>query len=363
MTISCPICKTPHEVLELAHAVPVSQSACLGCKATFVFLVPSLRPRPEPASRAAQMPAAVPRAGRMPGAVARPAPQARSGHFVDPLVRKLLTTLVALILLIAGVAAGYAWVLNTDAYRHAVAFIEAHSEIAEFTGRPSRVGFMPTFSYARVHGLPLVSFGIWLSGPLGSTRVEIAMLEVGSGWRIIKAAYPDERGLTRTLVNNYGRTTSKKGVASIKLVERAQAFLGDGRPEEALAAFADAISLDPENVEACFHRSLYFKSQGRQEEALADMERVIELEPDNLQAHIEYDLMLVVTAEWDRIIAAWDRYIERNPDSVRAYDERGGTHFRKRDLTAALKDAKAACDLGSEEGCLHLNWLRQRVRR
>jgi hypothetical protein len=63
------------------------------------------------------------------------------------------------------------------------------------------------------------------------------------------------------------------------------------------------------------------------------------------------DYALLERKQFDKIASYWDQFIALEPDHARAYLERSGTYCHKRDYVNSLKDLKAACDLGNEEGC------------
>jgi len=118
----------------------------------------------------------------------------------------------------------------------------------------------------------------------------------------------------------------------------------------AIGDYSTAIHANPEGVHAYLRRARALIDEKRLDEALADLERARQVAPDEFDVYLLADWVLAQRGEWDRIIGWWDQFLSRNPDHSRAYIERGGAYHHKGDKQSAVRDAKRAADLGSEEG-------------
>lgn len=121
-------------------------------------------------------------------------------------------------------------------------------------------------------------------------------------------------------------------------------------PQAAVGSYSSAIRTDPNNATSYVRRARALIEQNKHDEALADLRQAIELDPKEFDTYLLLDWVLARQKAWPQIIESWDKYIALNPDHGRAYVERGGAYYRQGDLTAALKDAKKAADLGDEDG-------------
>ncbi len=79
--------------------------------------------------------------------------------------------------------------------------------------------------------------------------------------------------------------------------------------------------------------------------------------PDNIEDVRKLDYALARQRRFAEILPLWDAYIAKHPDDGRAYLERGGTHFQLGQRDEAGADARKACDLGVNEGCLRARQL------
>ncbi len=120
--------------------------------------------------------------------------------------------------------------------------------------------------------------------------------------------------------------------------------------EGALDDYNLAIRANPVGGSSYYRRAQVLIDKKDLGSAYRDLEKSIQLDPNNFDAYHLMDWVLVQSSRWDEIIKYWDKYIALNPESDKAYLERGGAHFRKRDIVAAVADAKKAADLGNVEG-------------
>jgi tetratricopeptide (TPR) repeat protein len=61
-------------------------------------------------------------------------------------------------------------------------------------------------------------------------------------------------------------------------------FVNAGKPDEAVAYFTKAVTLDPAYADGYFRRGLTYLGQGKMAEAKADLNKFLELQPDGPQA-------------------------------------------------------------------------------
>jgi tetratricopeptide (TPR) repeat protein len=100
-----------------------------------------------------------------------------------------------------------------------------------------------------------------------------------------------------------------------------------------------------------YQRAMTLKNQGQREKALEEFKKSIESDPALFNSYYYIDEILAANQQWDDIIEYWSRYIAAVPENGRAYLERGGAEHRKGDDSAAIRDAKKACELGESGGC------------
>lgn len=69
------------------------------------------------------------------------------------------------------------------------------------------------------------------------------------------------------------------------LYDRATDLFGDGKPEEAIAVYREALAIDPEFADAWHGLGMALSELGRHDEAIEAGKRLCELSPDDTLAH------------------------------------------------------------------------------
>lgn len=104
-------------------------------------------------------------------------------------------------------------------------------------------------------------------------------------------------------------------------------------------------------VEAHYWRGRAHLKSGADDAALKDFEQAVALDSGHLESYRNINYILGGRSEWARLVAHWNAYLARKPDDADALFERARAHHKAGDQTAALRDARAACDRGNRVGC------------
>ncbi len=99
------------------------------------------------------------------------------------------------------------------------------------------------------------------------------------------AKCPDER-LRKGLLELADKTIEKTKGAAEAYATRARLHAAFGQPEKALADFAKAIELEPNNPKVWNHQVIFHAEQGQWEKVLADFDKAVALRPE--QANLWY---------------------------------------------------------------------------
>jgi tetratricopeptide (TPR) repeat protein len=164
-------------------------------------------------------------------------------------------------------------------------------------------------------------------------------------------------------------------------------------PEAAIAAFTEAIRLDPEYAEAYARRGRGYTDLKDYARALADINRALGLDPKlkmayaaRAKTHLEmgenrravedaseairrlpdmpngYSIRgraLHLLGEHQKALADYDQAIKLGPKFAVAYAGRGGVKFNLGDRRGAREDTTRACELGLQPACERLRGRRQ----
>jgi tetratricopeptide (TPR) repeat protein len=141
--------------------------------------------------------------------------------------------------------------------------------------------------------------------------------------------------LTRGCVDLHGRLAalSTLGLAIALLVaasasasveseiafHRGVVAYGDGRLEEARAAFEQAIAGDPEDPAAFRYLGLVAQAQNRNEDAVAMFQRAVTLDPENPEVRLDLATALLAAGRPAEASAELERVVGEQPENARAH--------------------------------------------
>ena len=167
---------------------------------------------------------------------------------------------------------------------------------------------------------------------------EKALALVARGIERVEADPEDERLLLHRSVLRYNR---------------AQLLSRMGRPEEALAAYSEAIEADPNQSEYHLERGNLLRRLGRLEDALADYDEAIRTSPPYPEPHlVRADLALELGDE-QAALAGYSYALELAPELIDARVGRASLLLDEGRLEAARADVVAGLALDPEHAELH----------
>ncbi len=147
---------------------------------------------------------------------------------------------------------------------------------------------------------------------------------------------------SETLWNHTLACTSRNGVAHNDL---GNALANQGRIDEAMAHYQQALEIKPDYVEALNNLGAAFARLGRMNEAITQHQKAVEIKPDYAQAH--YNLG-VAFARLDRIgeaIAHYQKAVEIKSDYVEAYYNLGNAFSRLDRFDEAIAQYQKALEI------------------
>ena len=123
------------------------------------------------------------------------------------------------------------------------------------------------------------------------------------------------------------------------------------RHEDALAAFDQALKVDPHNANLWAGRGIELKSLNRDEDALPAFDKAVELDPSNSRAWLLRGMVLGRLDRDEEVLAAFDKAVELDPKHAHAWVHRGialGVLDRDEEALAAF-DKAIALDVDDSE--------------
>ena len=115
--------------------------------------------------------------------------------------------------------------------------------------------------------------------------------------------------------------------------------------EEAAGYFGQALSLQPDYIDALNRLGVIRLTQGRLDEAVATFSRMVELQPDNPQAHFNLGIALYDQGKLDAAVASFRRLVALQPDYVEAHYNLGNFLMEQGKLDEAINSFNKALEL------------------
>ncbi len=175
-----------------------------------------------------------------------------------------------------------------------------------------------------------------LAQELGSLRVE--------GGTVQRQVFVDSFGeLVRVL--RLGDFLEPRNKAYARRIMEGDALLKKGDADAALAAYGEAVALEPDSPFAYVARGDAHRARGDYDEAITDYTRALRLDPESPGALNNRGLAHSKKGEHDAAIADFTAALRADPRLAVAFYNRGAARFSKGDLDAAIEDYTEAIRL------------------
>jgi serine/threonine protein kinase len=117
------------------------------------------------------------------------------------------------------------------------------------------------------------------------------------------------------------------------------------RNDEAIAAYSQAIALDPDYAMAYNNRGTAYHNLQQYRQAIADYDRAIELNPGYTTAYNNRGSAYYSLGDYHKAIADFDRVIALTPQNASAYNNRGTAYHDLQEYQRAIADYDQALAL------------------
>jgi uncharacterized protein (TIGR02145 family) len=137
-------------------------------------------------------------------------------------------------------------------------------------------------------------------------------------------------------------------------IERGNKALDNGKFDEAIAGFNEAIKLNP-NSDIYFKRGNAYYDKKDYDKAVADYTETIRLNPKADGAYNNRGNVYLYKKDYDKAIADYTETIRLNPKADRAYINRGDAYHDKKDYDKAIADYTEAIRLNPKADDAYAN--------
>jgi len=122
---------------------------------------------------------------------------------------------------------------------------------------------------------------------------------------------------------SYTYTTLPEEKTTRDLIAEGNAFLGQGKYDEALQAYDNALQLDPRLADAWYDKGVVLNKQGKYDQAIAAYDEAIELNPEFAYAWCNKGDSLQKEGNYEDAIKAYDKAIELDPSDAYPLNNKG----------------------------------------
>eukprot|EP01080_Neovahlkampfia_damariscottae_P008366 gene8366-191_t len=122
-----------------------------------------------------------------------------------------------------------------------------------------------------------------------------------------------------------------------------------GKLSNALKIFGKLIEVSPSSNAYFFRADILSEVDGKEEEALMDYTNAIKLDKNMFKAYYNRGLIYFHSKRYEKAIHDFDKAIEIDEDS-NCYVDRGLSYYNLKDVDTAVKDFKKASKLGDQRG-------------
>jgi tetratricopeptide (TPR) repeat protein len=164
-----------------------------------------------------------------------------------------------------------------------------------------------------------------------------------------------EEQVPRTPAQPCPRVSPDRAQAASAQVQKGEEERGAGRVEQAIAAFTEAIHLDPTLALAYAHRANAYNDAGEYDKSVTDNTKAICLDPKIAVAYGNRRIAFSQLGEHDRAVADCGEAIRLAPEEAWFYAARGEVYLVKGDYELAIRDLTEAIRRNASFADAYLN--------
>jgi tetratricopeptide (TPR) repeat protein len=157
---------------------------------------------------------------------------------------------------------------------------------------------------------------------------------------------------SETLFGRAARVTDRSYVA---LSNHGQALFRQGKIDEAIAEYAQAIALDPTLDAARLGMGEALMQQGKHEKAAEEFSKVLELQPENSAARLQLGVLRGRQGKYAEAIAAFSEVLRRDFRNIAAHNNLGNVLTLQGKHEEAVKQFEEAVQLDPSHATAHSN--------
>lgn len=144
-------------------------------------------------------------------------------------------------------------------------------------------------------------------------------------------------------------------VARTEFLEKGNRFLAQGKSQEAIVEYRNALQQDPRYAEARIKLSQAYEQAGNQQEAFREAVRAADLLPDDVAAQVRAGQFLLLFGQFEDAKTRSEKALFKDPKSTDALIVRANAMAGLKDLGGALKEMESAIALDPKQAASYAN--------
>jgi tetratricopeptide (TPR) repeat protein len=141
------------------------------------------------------------------------------------------------------------------------------------------------------------------------------------------------------------------GKTFIAYINRGYAYNTAGLYDSAIEDFNEALTINPDSLEAYNNRGLAYNMKGSFDKAIGDFNRALAIDPNYDKAYNNRGISYNQKGLFHKAIEDFSKALVINPFYDKAYYNRALAYFNSGNTMLALSDLRKGCDLGNEYIC------------
>jgi len=153
------------------------------------------------------------------------------------------------------------------------------------------------------------------------------------------------QGRFEEAITDYDEAIRLDPQLALAYYNRGVAYQSMGQPQRAIQDYDEAIRLDPQYAPAYVNRGIIYRNLGQPQRAIQDYDEAIRLDPQDAPAYLNRGNAYVALGQPQRAIQDYDEAIRLDPQFALAYSNRGHAYQSMGQLQRAIGDYDEAIRL------------------
>ena len=254
--------------------------------------------------------------------------------------------------LVGGLGIGVTTMLkSTTPYQEAMVLAQTDAALIRDMGQPIEAGLLVAGSVSTSGGSGTADLAWSIHGPDGTGNIYLEAHKTGGQW--VYDSLIARLDSTGDIVDLLGTRVLTDGevTASSSFVAKGNHHLREGRYDEAVYEFDQALGLNDEDNDAWAGRGEAYLRLGDHPAAIADLQKAVGRDPDDIDTQLLLAEAYALTKEWEGCVEAYTQVLRSDGEHAEAWYGRAGCFEGQGEPRKALAGAREACEREHERAC------------